>query len=63
MEKPRKKVFLYHKDDYESMRNDTLEFAKEKYLNGHSDTRSVQENTDLLTSLIQDSADNISHRN
>ena len=37
--------------------NDTLEFAKEKYFNGHSDTHSVQENFDLLTSFIQDSAD------
>ena len=39
------------------MRKDALEFAKEKYFNGHSDTRSVQENFDLLTSFIQDSAD------
>ena len=39
------------------MRKDTLDFAKEKYFNGHSDTRSVQENFDLLTSCIQDSAD------
>ena len=30
---------------------------KEKYFNGHLDTRSVQENFDLLTSFIQDSAD------
>ena len=37
--------------------NDTLEFAKEKYFNGHSDTRSVQENFDVLTSFIQDSAE------
>ena len=29
---------------------------KEKYFNGHSNTRSVQENFDLLTSFIQDSA-------
>ena len=36
------------------MRKDTLEFAKEKYFN---DTRSVQENFNLLTSFIQDSAD------
>ena len=43
--------------DYESMRKNTLEFAKEKYFNGHSDNRSVQENFDLLTSFIQDSAD------
>ena len=39
------------------MRKDTLEFAKEKCFNGHSDTRSVQENFDLLISFIQDSAD------
>ena len=50
-------MYLYQKGDYESMRKDTLEFAKEKYFNGHSETRSVQENFDLLTSFIQDSAD------
>ena len=50
-------MYLYQKGDYESMRKDTLEFAKEKYFSGHSDTRSVQENFDLLTSFIQDSAD------
>ena len=43
IKKPRRKVYLYQKGDYESMRKDTLEFAKEKYFNGHSDTRSVQE--------------------
>ena len=57
IKKPRRKVYFYQKADYESMRKDTLEFAKEKYFNGHSDTRSVQENFDLLTSFIQDSAD------
>ena len=56
IKKPRRKVYLYQKGDYESMRKDTLEFAKKKYFNGHSDTRSVQENFDLLTSFIQDSA-------
>ena len=50
-------MYLYQKGDYESIRKDTLEFAKEKYFNGHSDTHSVQENFDLLTSFIQDSAD------
>ena len=39
------------------MRKDTLKFAKEKYFNGHSDTRSVQENFNLITSFIQESAD------
>ena len=50
-------MYLHQKGDYESMRKDTLEFTKEKYFNGHSDTRSVQENFDLLTSFIEDSAD------
>ena len=49
-------MYRYQKGDYESMRNDTLIFAKVWYFNGHSDTRSVQENFDLITSLIQDSA-------
>ena len=57
IKKPRRKVYLYQKSDYESMRKDTLEFAKEKYFSGHSDTRSVQKNFNLLTSFIQDSAD------
>ena len=39
------------------MRADTLKFAKEKYFNGYSDTRSVQEIFNLITSFIQDSAD------
>ena len=57
IKKPQRKVYLYQKGDYESMRKDTLEFAKEKYFNGHLDTRSVQENFDLLTSFIQGLAD------
>ena len=43
--------------DYESMRSDALGFAKERYFNGYSDSRSVQENFNLITSFIQDSAD------
>ena len=39
------------------MRSDALKFAKERYFNGYSDTRSVQENINLITSFIQDSAD------
>ena len=49
-------MYLYLKGDYQSMRKDKLGFAEENYFNGHSDTRSVQENFDLLTSFIQDSA-------
>ena len=50
-------MYLCQKGDFESMRKDAFEFAKEKYFNSHSDTRSVQENFDLVTSFIQDSAD------
>ena len=57
IKKPRRKVYRYQKGDYESMRAETFKFAKEKYFNGYSDTRSVQENFNLITSFIQDSAD------
>ena len=57
IKKPRRKVYHYQKGDYESMRAETLKFAKERYFNGYSDTRSVQENFNLNTSFIQESAD------
>ena len=38
------------------MRKDALRFANEKYFNGHSDARSVQDNFNLITSFIHDSA-------
>ena len=56
IKKPQRKVYLYQKGDYESMRKDAFEFAKEKYFSGYPDTRSVQENFNLITSFIQDSA-------
>ena len=55
--KPRRKVYLYHKGDFESMRKDASDFAKDRYLNGYSDNRSFQENFDFITSFIQESAD------
>ena len=57
VKKSKRKVYRYQKCDYESMRNDTLKFAKERYFNCHSDTRSVQENFKVITPFIQDSAD------
>ena len=33
------------------------DFARDRYFNGYSDNRSVQENFDLITSFIQESAD------
>ena len=40
--KPRRKGYLYHKGDFESMRKDASDFAKDRYCNGYSDNRSVQ---------------------
>ena len=57
IKKTRRKVYRYQKGDYESMRSDALRFTKERYFNGYSDSRSVQENFNLITSFIQDSAD------
>ena len=39
------------------MRKDAFEFAKEKYFNAYPGTRCIQENFNLITSFIQDSAD------
>ena len=55
--KHRRKVYLYHKGDFESMRKDVSDFARDRYFNGYSDNRSVQENFDLITSFIQEYAD------
>ena len=57
IKKPKRKVYKYQKGDYESMKGDALQFAKEKYFNGYSGTRSVQENFNLITSFIQESVD------
>ena len=50
-------MYLYHKGDFESLRKDAPDVAKYRYFNGYSDNRSVQENFDLITSSIQESAD------
>ena len=39
------------------MGKDSSDFAKDRYFSGYSDNRSVQENFDLITSFIQESAD------
>ena len=51
-------MYLYQKGDFESMRKDASDFAKERYFSGYLDNRSVQEkNVYLITSFIQGSAD------
>ena len=41
IKKPQRKVYRYQKGDFESMRSDALKFAKERYFNGYSDSRSL----------------------
>ena len=50
-------MYSYQKGDFETMRKDALRFANEKYFNGHSDARSVQEKFNLITTFIHDSSD------
>ena len=39
------------------MRRDSLNIAEDKYFSGHSGSRSVQENFNLITSFIQEAVD------
>ena len=51
-------MYSYQKGDFEIMRKDVIRLANEKYFNGHLDARPVeQENCNLITSFIHDSAD------
>ena len=50
-------IFAYSVPCYVPGFSNAFEFAKEKYFNGYPDPRSVQENFNLITSFIQDSAD------
>ena len=49
-------MYSYQKGYFETMRKDMLRFADEMYFNSHLDARSVQENFNLITSFIHDSA-------
>ncbi|MES9950854.1 MAG: reverse transcriptase family protein, partial [Candidatus Thiodiazotropha sp.] len=53
----RRKVYLYNKGDFNSMREEALNFKNEKYFNGHSGSRSVQENFNLINSFISETVD------
>ena len=55
--KPWRKVYLHQKGDFDSMRRDSSNFAKDKYYSGHSGSGSVQENFNLITPFIQEAVD------
>ena len=43
-------MFLHQKENFESMREDALYFAKDRYFNGNSDNRSVPDKFDFFRS-------------
>ncbi|KAL3888735.1 hypothetical protein ACJMK2_001095 [Sinanodonta woodiana] len=54
---PRKKVpkrtcFQYSRGNYNQMRSDARKFTKEKYFNGHHNTRSVEDNWGIVNNFI-----------
>ena len=55
--KQRRKVYLYQKGAFDSLRRDSSNFAKDKYFNGHSGSRSFQQNFNLITSFIEEAVD------
>ena len=50
-------MFWNQKGNFESMRKDASDFAKDRYFRDYSDNCSVQDNFDLITSFIQESAE------
>lgn len=44
----KRKIYLYHKGDFDSMRHKTDLFAKDQYFNGHQNRRSVNENWSMI---------------
>ena len=57
IKKPRRKVYLYQKGDFESMRKDAFQFAKENISMVIRILARYKKNFDLITFFVQDSAD------
>ena len=50
----RRKFFLYGKGDYDSMRKAAKDFGSEKYFNGHSGSRNIEENWLLVKNFLKE---------
>ena len=48
----KRKIFLYHRADVDSMKKKTVQFSKEQYFNGFQNSRSVDSNWKLLKSHL-----------
>ena len=49
---PKRKIYLYHKGDYDTMKKKTKEFANDQYFNGCQNSRSVNKNWNLFKSHV-----------
>lgn len=56
--KPKRTHFQYSKRHYDKMREDTTNFAKNKYFNGHQNERSIQENWKMIKNFIAETSKN-----
>ena len=50
--KPERTFLQFSKGNYSKMRQETTEFSKEKYFNGHQSSRSVEENWVLIKNFL-----------
>jgi hypothetical protein len=49
----KRKCYLYNKDDYDKMRDDTKLFSKERYFNGQQNTRNTEDNWKMIKTFMQ----------
>ncbi|CAC5405136.1 unnamed protein product [Mytilus coruscus] len=52
--RPERTFFQYSKRNYDQMRENTRDFIKDKYLNGHQNTRNVEDNWNMIKEFILD---------
>ena len=51
--RPERIIFQYFKGDYSKMREETSAFSKEKYFNGYSNKRTVEENWKMIKTFLE----------
>ncbi|CAC5379979.1 unnamed protein product [Mytilus coruscus] len=50
--RPGRTFFQYLKGNYNQMREDSKEFTRDRYFNGHQNNRNVEENWDMIKEFI-----------
>ena len=55
--RPTRAYYQYSKGNYNQMREDTHNFTKDKYFNGHHHTRTVEENWKMIKNFIMETTE------